>query len=190
MRSWKWYVSTAIVAVIVGLGFANTAKATPLAEDQAALIYALAHSVSHLPLPAEAPEIHMTSAAAIDAMLTKLGVCPKGCPNVKAAQVENRVYVDEQLDFSDIQNAAILFHEFVHYLQYMKAGEAQTCEEWRDREIVAYQLQNLVLNKAGARMVQAPAWPACPDDGKKPEPPPAAVPLEQKAGRGSWYTQG
>lgn len=159
--AWKWFLMDVIVVIVVGLGFSNIGKAGPLEADQAALIYGLAHSVSGLPLPEHAPEIHLTSAAAIDKMLTEMGVCPKGCPSVKAAQIENHVYVDEALDFADIQNAAILFHEFVHYLQWAKFGDAQTCEEWRDREITAYQLQNLVLNKAGASMVQAPSFPSC-----------------------------
>lgn len=140
----------------------DMARAEPLDRLQAATIYGLAHSVSHLPLPDQAPEIHMTSVAAIEAMLVDIGVCPRGCPSVKAAQVEGRIYVDETLDMQDVHNAAILLHEMVHYLQWAKDGESQTCEEWRDREITAYQLQNLVLNKAGARMIQAPAMPTCP----------------------------
>ena len=161
--------------------FAPPTNAAPLAEDQTAMIYALSHSVSHLPLPEHAPAIHLTSHAKIEAMLKEIGVCPRGCPGVKAAQIEERVYVDEALDFGDIQNAAILFHELVHYLQWAKDGEAKTCEEWRNREITAYQLQNLVLNKAGARMVQSPAMPSCPGDAKRKEPLPKKItPLEGK----------
>jgi hypothetical protein len=172
--------------------FVPPTNAAELDQMQAATIYGLAHSVSGLPLPQQPPEIHMTSAMAIDKMLTEMGVCPRGCPSVKAAQVENRIYVDEKLDFQDIQNAAILFHEMVHFLQYAKDGEAKTCEEWRDREITAYQLQNLVLNKAGARMVQAPQMPTCPGDSKKKKEtlPERHVPLEDKANqmRGSYYS--
>ena len=181
MRTWKWIFFDILVVIVVGLGLSNIGKAGPLEPDQAALIYGLAHSVSHLPLPDRPPEIHITSAAKIDKMLTEMGVCPRGCPNVKGAQVGNRVYVDENLDFGNVQNAAILFHEFVHYLQWAKDGEAKTCEEWRDREITAYHLQNLVLHKAGAMLVQAPPMPSCPDDSKKKQPLPERVtPLEGK----------
>ena len=192
MRPYFWlsHIATAIVAIVVALGLSNIGKAAELDPLQAATIYGLAHSVSGLPLPEHAPEIHLTTAAAIDHMLTEMGVCPRGCPSVKAAQVQNRVYVDQALDMQDIQNAALVFHEIVHYLQWAKDGDAKTCEEWRYREITAYQLQNLVLNKAGAHMVQAPTMPVCPDDSKKKQPMPEMVPqLEKKALNGSYHTQ-
>lgn len=169
-----------LFAVIILLGgfwlFSDLARAEPLDPMQAATIYTLAHSTTHLPLPEVPPTIHMTSADAINKMLTETGVCPKGCPSVKAAQIEDSIYVDDKLDFADIQNAAILLHEMVHFLQYAKDGPAKTYSEWRDREIYAYQAQNFVLNKAGARMVQAPAMPKMQG------------PLEKQTERGHFYT--
>lgn len=124
-------------------------------------LYRLASSISKLPMPVAPPEVVLTSHDAIEKLLTEIGVCPKGCPSVKMAQVENRIYIDEALDFDSIQVAAVLVHESVHHLQWAKDGEAQTCRQWVDREIIAYQMQNIVLNKANARMVQEPAWPEC-----------------------------
>lgn len=126
--------------------------AAPLNEEQATMIYMLAHSTSHYKLPDVAPEVHLTT-------LEKLReiACPGKKCSPKALQVKNRIYLDETLDMSDIQNAAILYHEYIHALQYANKGEAKDCEEWLAREYEAYGLQNYVLQKAGARGVILPS---------------------------------
>lgn len=135
--------------------------AAPLDEATANSAYRLAQSVSKLPFPNTPPEVHVKEHDFIEGLLVVIGVCPKGCPSVKAAQIEGRVFVDGGVDFSEIQNYAVLVHEDVHFLQWAKLGDAQNCEEWLRREKEAYSVHNLVLNKAGARMTQEPAWPDC-----------------------------
>jgi len=127
--------------------------AAQLNDEQATMIYMLAHSTSHYKLPDKAPEIHLTT-------LEKLReiACPNGkkC-SPKALQVKDKIYLDETLDMSDIHNAAILYHEYIHVLQYANKGEAKDCEEWLAREYEAYGLQNYVLQRAGVRGVILPS---------------------------------
>ncbi len=180
MRPWNWkdHAFTIIVAIIAGLGLSMKAPASELQPDQASLIYALAHSVSHLPLPQEPPEIHLTSNAKLQKM-----ACPgHPCPSIKGYQRDNKVFLDAALDYSDVHVAAVVFHEFVHYLQWAKDGPAKTCREYVDREIMAYQLQNVVLVKAGAQLVQAPAMPQCKDEPEAAPQSEQTIPLERKAG--------
>ena len=116
------------------------------------MIYMLAHSTSGYKLGPKAPEIHLVPVK----KLKEIACSGKEC-SVKALQVRERIYLDETLDMADIQNAAILFHEAVHFLQYVNKGEAKDCEDWLQREFEAYGLQNHVLEKAGARRVRMPA---------------------------------
>ena len=129
-----------------------TVYSAEINREQATMIYMLAHSTSGYKLGPTAPEIHLVS---IDKLRSI--ACPgKECA-VRALQVKNRIYLDETLDMSDIQNAAILYHEYIHILQYVNKGEAKDCEDWLQREFEAYGLQNHVLEKAGARRVRMPA---------------------------------
>ena len=145
--------------------------AAQLNEEQAASIYTMVYGVTHLPLPLRPPEIHLTTNAKLQEM-----ACTKPCPSIKGFQKDNKIYLDESLDMADIHNAAVLFHEMVHYYQWAKDGPAKSCREWVDREIYAYQMQNLVLYKAGARLVQAPIMPTCNEpEVKVPEKPVAGI---------------
>lgn len=141
--------------------FSSGPHAGQLNKDSADVIYALAVKISKLPEPEEGPVVQMLEAPVIDKLLTTLGVCPKGCSTVKAAQLKNVVVVSKALDFDSPIDQSILLHEFVHYLQWAKSGDAKTCKEWVDREIVAYQMQNLFLHKLNVPLVQSPAWPKC-----------------------------
>lgn len=142
----------AVVLVGAFLFVCKPASASELNADQATTIYLLAHSTSGYKLPATAPEIHLVP---LQSLRDK--VCPgKECA-VHALQVRDRIYLDQDLDMSDVYNASILFHENVHFLQYANKGEAKDCKEWLEREIEAYGLQNHVLEKAGARHLKMPA---------------------------------
>lgn len=166
-------------ALIVLLLLASSMlHAKELDDMQVALIYSLVYGVTHLPLPEHPPVIHTTTHEALVVIAKdKLGIrCPTGCPTLKALQVEGNVYLDQELDMQEVQNAAVLFHEFVHYYQWDKklqmrkamsqaertklgveiTGQAESCAEWKDREIAAYHWQNEVLFKAGKQLVQPP----------------------------------
>lgn len=148
----------AVVAMLLAAGMVKSCPAKELDEMQVALIYSLVYGVTHLPLPEHPPVIHTTTHEALVVIAKdKLGIrCPTGCPTLKALQVEGNVYLDQELDMQEVQNAAVLFHEFVHYYQWVQNGKAKNCEEWKDREIAAYHWQNEVLFKAGKQLVQPP----------------------------------
>ena len=140
-----------LIAFVLGL-MPFQVEAVALNGEQATMIYMLAHSTTHYKLPDVAPEIHLTTKDKLREM-----VCPGKTCDVKALQVREKIYLDETLDMSDIQNAAILYHEAVHFLQWANRGEAKDCAEWLQRELEAYAMQNHVLEKAGARRIQMPA---------------------------------
>lgn len=124
------------------------------------IVYKLAHKISGLPLASNPPTV-------IKVPLKKLMVvCSKPCPTIKAAQVGNTILVLEDLDMKEIKNLSILFHEMVHYLQWANSGLAKSCDEWVDREISAYQLQNQMLYKSGSQTVQPPSLIGVCKDGK------------------------
>lgn len=140
----------AILLLLVLLPF--TAEPAEINGEQATMIYMLAHSTSGYKLPDIAPEIHLVPLQKLRDM-----ICPGRECAVHALQVRERIYLDQDLDMADVQNAAILYHEAVHFLQWASKGEAKNCEEWMEREYEAYGLQAHVLEKAGARRLQMPA---------------------------------
>ena len=185
MRTWKWIFVDVVVVIVVGLGLSNIGKAAELQQDQVSLIYALVYGVTHLPLPEHPPVVHTTSNAKLQEM-----ACPsKPCPGIRGFQHDNNVYIDEALDMRDVRNAAILFHEFVHYYQWAQKGPAKSCREWVDREVFAYQAQNVVLNKAGAQMVQAPIMPTCYGEPEVQVPRKRSLRPEDSTGESGYYTQ-
>lgn len=118
------------------------------------VVYDLASKLSGLPIHG-LPEMH----AVTHDVLIKTAGCR--CPTIKALQKGDDVYLDESLDMKDVQNIAILLHELVHHLQYTNHGPAKDCKDWVDREVTAYQLQNQMLYRAGARLIQAPMFGEC-----------------------------
>lgn len=130
---------------------AAPALSAELNHEQATMIYMLAHSTSHYKLPATAPEIHLVSPQKLRDM-----VCPGRECTVHGLQVQDKIYFDDSLDMADVYNASILYHETVHFLQWVNRGDAKDCAEWMEREVEAYGLQNHVLEKAGARHLKMP----------------------------------
>lgn len=139
-------------ALLVVLLFAGAANGAGLTHMQATTIYMLAHSTSGYKLPDIAPEIHLVPVQTMRDM-----VCPGKTCAVHALQVREKIYLDESMDMQNIHSASILYHEMVHYLQYVNKGEAVDCLEWLEREYEAYGLQNHVLEKAGVKLNRMPA---------------------------------
>lgn len=142
----------AILAFAAYVLFSGPTNAAELTELQATTIYLLAHSTSGYKLPEKAPEVHTVPLQVLRDMICRGKPCA-----VHALQVKEKIYLDQDLDMQDVFNASILFHEAVHYLQWANKGDAKNCEEWMERELEAYGLQNHVLEKAGARHVKLPA---------------------------------
>ncbi len=156
----KRHIVTIVLAIVLGLALSAKAPAAPLTEDQATTLYETAIKVTKLPRPEALP---ILTALPHD-MLMKVA-CVKACPSIKGAQINERVYFDADLDMADVHNAAIIFHELVHYLQWAQKGRAESCTEWVNREIAAYQAQNALLYAAGATLALVPTMPSC--EGEK-----------------------
>lgn len=148
---WKTQAIQSVVLLIAGfvLGVLMTVLSLPghgaeLTTEQQRSIYALAYARANLPLPDQAPTIHVTTQENIRALL--------GCGRCRpsGAQIRENVYVDDELDFSNAYDASILLHELIHYLQWSAAGPAKSCEEWLEREQRAIAVQARVLSSAGA----------------------------------------
>lgn len=128
------------------------AKAADLTQEQATLIN-LAHSTSGYQLPDRPPTIHLVPQDKLREM-----ACPGRACNVRGFSIGLDIFLDEDLDMSSVYGASILYHEALHFLQMVNLGPAKNCEEWVDRELEAYRLQNYVLEKSGAQPVLVPAF--------------------------------
>ena len=124
--------------------------AAPLGDDQALSIYAVAYgqTAQKLKLPRwgefPGPQIVMTTPENICRIA---GSNRPTCP-VLAITKNGKVYISDTMDFSDVMNASILMHEYIHYFQWLVNGDAKDCQDWGAREIYAYEVQSQVLLKA------------------------------------------
>jgi len=136
--------ATTLAAAALAATLSLTARAAEFMSGQQKAIYMLAAAQTGLPLPEQAPTIHVTSQEHIRSLL--------GCGRCRpsGAQIRGDVYIDDSLDFSSAYDMSILLHELVHYLQWSVAGTAKSCEEWLDREQRAIAVQARVLAMAGA----------------------------------------
>lgn len=107
-------------------------------------IYMLAISLSGLGAPAQEPNIHRVSRAALCSILYMSETCP-----AKGAEFADSVFYVYELDFTQELDKSILGHEFVHYLQYKKYGKAKNALEAKQRECYAYKIQSEMLSKVG-----------------------------------------
>lgn len=142
-----------ILAGILLMAGHPESRAAELTQEQATMIYALAHSTSGYRLPERPPTIYLVPQEKLREM-----ACPGRACNVRGFSIGLDIYLDEELDMSTVYGASILYHEALHFLQAVNLGPAKNCEEWVDREIEAYQWQNYVLEKAGAQPVLVPAF--------------------------------
>jgi len=131
------------------------ANAGELSPETAAVVYAMAHSVSGYKLPEQAPQIHLITVAKLRAV-----ACPGRDCAVRGLQAKNMIFIDMEMDMDDPFSRAILFHEMVHYLQWASGGDARDCADWLRREVEAYSLQAAVLHKVGLRLA-TPILPSC-----------------------------
>lgn len=128
--------------------------------EQVAILYAMAHNAApHYPLPATAPVIHIAPKERL------LGIaCEEDQQCVLMSQHlqlkgmvwNGEIYIEDGMTFNhpdkEIEQklvASVLFHEMIHYLQTSIKGELKDCEDLRDREAEAYQLQAQRLIKEG-----------------------------------------
>ena len=125
--------------------------ASELTAEQAASLYTMAHGLTRYPMPEKPPLVHIVS----NARLQEMG-CKNACPGIHAVERYGEVFIDAALDMSDPYDASIVFHEFVHFLQWANKGDATSCEEWEAREEEAYRLQGLVLEKSGSNRRMQP----------------------------------
>jgi hypothetical protein len=146
------HVALAFIAAALGLVYAGLivmlfalpARAGELAQEQAAVLYAIAYSHVGGNLPDKPPTIRLVDRATLQAIACNGANCP-----VRGYQRGADVFVDAALDFADPRDAAVLLHEIVHFLQFARAGPAQDCHEWLRREREAYLIQARELERLG-----------------------------------------
>ena len=138
---WGW---TWLCLLLWALLYPSLSRGADLSKDQAASLYAIAYGQVGF-LPEDAPTIYLTPADKLDEI-----VCGKPC-GAKAAQVEKAIYLLETLDMTEPFNASILLHELVHFVQWKKNGPSKDCDEYRAREVEAYQIQFDALERLGIR---------------------------------------
>lgn len=137
--------------------------ATDLSPDQAQSIWVLAWGQSYSIHKGDStilyrpPVVHLMS----EDQLCDITERPIGtCSMLKGAQRDTGIYLLATLDFQNVYNASIVFHEMIHYIQFMAAGEvnAKDCTEKNSREAEARNKQIELLLKVDApreaRMVQ------------------------------------
>lgn len=148
-EDWAFRILIGAVAVLLILfltGLDKKVAAEPLTGHQAMSIYVMAGGLSGLPMPERAPTIVLAK----QAKLQELACGGRPCPAVRGVTMpDGRIWLDESLDFSDPEDASILLHEMVHYLQWARSGPIRSCDEWRRREVHAYTVQMEELHHVG-----------------------------------------
>ncbi len=139
-------IAAAIGLVAWGAGImSRCAAAADLAQDQAAVIYAIAYAHVGGALPQQPPTIHLVDRTRLQQLACNGGNCP-----ARGFQRGQDVYIDAALDFTKPADAGVLLHEVVHFLQFARWGPAQDCLDWIARERQAYTIQAYELERMGA----------------------------------------
>lgn len=140
-------IALVIAALLTGLSHAARGEPAELTERQAEQLYEMAYKGVGLGAPDFGPTIRLMPIEQIEEIF-----CGRPCPGLKAAQIGDVILLRADLDMSDPLNASIFLHELVHYVQWAAFGLAKDCEDYRDRETQAYQIQFAMLVQAGARL--------------------------------------
>jgi hypothetical protein len=109
-----------------------------------------------LKIPENRPEVYLTN---------KEQLMNAYCENKKScgvAAVTDKdtgiIYLDAMMEFNNVYNASIFYHELVHYVQVknnMFVGLSE-CERWAASEMHAYRAQSSWLEYHGARGFKVP----------------------------------
>lgn len=154
----RWILISLLASFVglVSLCAAKSCSAAELTQEQARGIYIVAYGQFHGP-PSYLERMPTVNVVA-PARLCELADQPAGCL-VRGLYQQGAIYVSAALDFSTVEDASVLLHEFVHYLQELKRGpvlslpETEQCAEALAREHEAYRIQAEVLYKAGKAFV-------------------------------------
>ena len=93
------------------------------------------------------PQIVFVTQQFINGMICK----NKNC-NAQAAAKDATVFLVNGLDVTTIEGESILYHELIHILQFYNFGATSSCDNWVQREIEAYQLQDEFVTDKGYDM--------------------------------------
>lgn len=100
--------------------------------------------------PERAPTVHVTSVAELELLFDFSGGSILGVTDGLGT-----IWLADTVDISGGYGASVLFHEFVHYFQWVSLGardlreDDDTCEAHAEREREAYTLQAAQLRKIG-----------------------------------------
>jgi hypothetical protein len=118
-----------------------------LTLEQAASLYALAYGqygsqIGGFQLPEKAPIIKEVPQSELQQMY--------GCNcNIQGVQYENKIFLNQALNYGEPYGASILIHEYVHYFQYVQRGSAVDCKDSLAREHQAYGIQIRMMERSG-----------------------------------------
>ncbi len=118
-----------------------------LTLEQAASLYAIAYGqygsqIGGFQLPEKAPIIKEVKQDELKRMY--------GCEcNIQGVQFENKIFLNEALNYGEPYGASILVHEYVHYFQYVQRGSAVDCKDALAREQQAYAIQIRMMERTG-----------------------------------------
>lgn len=125
----------------------------PPTMERATELYILAYSryTERHPgfkLPERAPTVDITTTGYL-AQRWGLGHTVKA-----VTDSDGVIHLVNDVDTWEVLGASILFHEYIHYFQWIAAGRPrdQTCEEALDREREAYTMQGKELERVGEWM--------------------------------------
>lgn len=126
-----------------------------LSADTAATLYAITYGRAGLGIPPDAPHFYPVTQSTLDHI-----VCGREHCGARAAQLGDSIFYLHTLSVDDADGMGVIAHEIVHYLQWVRHGIAQTCEERRARELQAYAVQAAILDRINVRMA-VPDIPRC-----------------------------
>lgn len=118
-----------------------------LTLEQAASLYAVAYGqygsqIGGFKLPERPPVIKEVPQSELQQMY--------GCKcNIRGAQIMDKIYLDESLDYGQAYGASVLIHEYVHYFQFVRHGPTVDCRDYVSREHQAYGIQIRMMQRTG-----------------------------------------
>ena len=135
-----------VCMLLLAIFVSARSEAADLTKEQAASLYAIVVGEMGIGIPDAAPQI----VTHVDLATLRVMVCPGGVCRPVAAYKAGRIYLRDDMDFSNPYDAAILAHEMVHHVQEWFIGRpALGCGEYMLREREAHKIEARILERAG-----------------------------------------
>ena len=109
------------------------------------------HKKTGMSVP-EVGDAHFPSVVFVTQQFINGMICKNKNCNAQAAAKDATVFLVNGLDVTTIEGESILYHELIHILQFYNFGATSTSDNWVQREIEAYQLQDEFVTDKGYDM--------------------------------------